>query len=189
MGDETHCTEETEQQCCAGERVALKVATPAAAWEFAAARVITERVPTRYASLFLPARCIFLSAGWDASSTATDAGVYTDHDAVALLLWPISTSLMYMHSCPSSVNFMQAHPKKRRPNSAAHSEHCQQPMPEATTTCRSLFRCWPCHRAWMAPFWTSLTPTRLLANPLETLLCSTLPFKCSWCAASDHQLL
>lgn len=66
-----------EEDRCAGERVALKVATPAAAWEFAAARVISDRVPARYASLFLPARCIFLSSGWDASSTAVEAGAHT----------------------------------------------------------------------------------------------------------------
>ena len=60
----------------AGERVALKVATPAAAWEFAAARVITDRVPARYASLFLPARCIFLSSGWDTPSAA-ETGVHS----------------------------------------------------------------------------------------------------------------
>jgi hypothetical protein len=35
----------------ADERVALKIATPAAAWEFAAARAIADRIPTRYAAL------------------------------------------------------------------------------------------------------------------------------------------
>lgn len=45
----------------AEEAVALKVAAPAAPWEFAAVRALVSRVPHRYSSLFMPARCIFLS--------------------------------------------------------------------------------------------------------------------------------
>lgn len=45
-----------------GEEVALKVAAPAAPWEFAVVRALVSRVRIRYAPLFMPTRCIVMSA-------------------------------------------------------------------------------------------------------------------------------
>lgn len=47
------------------EELALKVATPAAPWEFAVVRALVSRVHPRYAPLFMPARAIFLSSAAD----------------------------------------------------------------------------------------------------------------------------
>lgn len=56
-----------------GEELALKVATPAAPWEFAAVRALVSRVHPRYAPLFMPARAIFLSVEADAEAAAGQA--------------------------------------------------------------------------------------------------------------------